>query len=221
MVLTTNRQAELPPLVTIVTSTWQRPETLRECAVWSVNSQTYPNIEHLVVVDGPSDRATVNMLDNENYSFGPSSRRMVILGRNWTTYSGDGGAGATCRLVGSWMAAGELITYLDDDATYEPSHIGEMAALFADPRIAFATTRWGGINTSCCPGPPPGLNRTDTSTIMHRARVLATVGGFRPDGYAGDGNMVERWLAAGLQWAFKESVTVMHPTGHHHGGPMP
>lgn len=210
-----------PPLVTVVTATWQRPQTLRDYAVWSVDNQDYPEIEHMVVIDGPDDQRTMDMLDEHGYSFGPSKRRMVLLGRNWTTYSGDGGAGATGRLVGAWMAAGELITYLDDDASYEPTHINEMAALFSDPETMFATTRWGGTGTSVCPGPPPGINRTDTSTIMHRAIVLRDGGGFHPDGYAGDGHMIERWMAKGLPWKFKESVTVMHPTGHHNGSSMP
>jgi glycosyltransferase involved in cell wall biosynthesis len=207
------------PLVTVVTSTWQRPETLRQYAVESVARQAYPNIEHLVVIDGPSDVATVNMLDEEGYSYGPSSRRMLRLGRNWSTYSGDGGFGATCRLVGSWVAAGELITYLDDDAYYEPAHIAEMVAAF-DPETMFVTCPWFGP-CAPCPGPPPGLCRTDTSTIMHRAILLRDQGGFRTDGYAGDGYMIERWLAAGVPWKFKEGATVSHPTGSHNGSEMP
>ena len=207
------------PLVTVVTSTWQRPQTLRDYAIKSVLTQTYPNIEHVVVVDGTTDRATVNMLDDQGYSLGPSSRRMVILGRNWSTYSGDGGFGATCRLVGSWMGAGEFISYLDDDAYYEPDHIEGMVATF-DPDTMFVTCPWSGP-CAPCPGPPPGLCRTDTSTIMHRAILLRDHGGFRLDGYAGDGNMIERWLAAGVTWKFKEGATVSHPTGSHNGAQMP
>lgn len=209
----------MPPLVSVVTSTWQRPQTLREYAVTSVNTQLYPEVEHVVVIDGPDDWETVRMLDDLGYSFGPSKRRMVVLGRNWSTYSGDGGFGATCRLTGAWMAAGEFITYLDDDAYYEPAHIEEMVAEFDDD-TQFVTCPWFGP-CATCPGPPPGLCRTDTSTIMHRALVLRDAGGFHPDGYAGDGYMVERWLAKGLKWKFKYNPTVSHPTGSHNGGPMP
>jgi glycosyltransferase involved in cell wall biosynthesis len=228
MVLTSTPEP-LPPLVTVVTSTWQRPVTLRDYAVKSVNSQTYPEVQHLVVIDG-CDKATVRALEAADYTteafyhigqqeYEPNQRRYIELGRNWSTYSGDGGFGATCRLTGSWMAAGEFITYLDDDAYYEPAHIAEMVAAF-DPETMFVTCPWAGPCTPC-PGPPPGLNRTDTSTIMHRAIVLRDHGGFRPDGYAGDGYMTERWLAAGLPWKWKEGVTVSHPTGTHNGGPMP
>lgn len=218
MVLTSGPQPPLP-LVSVVTSTWQRPQTLREFACDAVDNQTYQNLEHVVVIDGTTDQATVDMLDDLGYSYGPSKRRMVILGRNWSTYSGDGGFGATCRLVGSWMAAGEFIAYLDDDAYYEPTHIAEMVATF-EPETMFVTTACHGPGFLATPGPPPGLNRTDTSAIVHRAIVLREAGGFHPDGYTGDGNMVERWLAKGLTWKFKESLTVSHPAGHNNGRPM-
>jgi glycosyltransferase involved in cell wall biosynthesis len=207
------------PLVTVVTSTWKRPETLREYAIESVNSQTYPEVEHLVVSDG-YDEATVKMLDDLGYSYGPSKRRLVVLGRNWSIYSKDGGFGATCRLVGAWMAAGEFISYLDDDAYYEPTHLAEMVAAF-DETTDFVTTWTQGNGVPPTPGPPPGLNRTDTSAIMHRAIVLRDAGGFHPDGYTGDGNMIERWLAKDMTWKFKESLTVSHPAGHNNGRPMP
>lgn len=218
MVLTSGPQPPLP-LVSVVTSTWQRPNTLREFACDAVAQQTYQNLEHVVVIDGTTDQATVDMLDDLGYSYGPSKRRMVILGRNWSTYSKDGGFGATCRLVGAWMAAGEFIAYLDDDAYYEPTHIAEMVAAF-EPGTMFVTTACHGQGFSVTPGPPPGINRTDTSAIVHRAIVLRDAGGFHTDGYTSDGNMVERWLAKGLSWKFKESLTVSHPAGHNNGRPM-
>src|SRR5579859_253442 len=204
-------------LVTVVTSTWQRPQTLLR-AVQSVAAQTYPDVEHIVVIDG-DDPHTVDTLDREGYSYGLSRLRMVSLGRNWSLYSGDGGFGATCRLTGAWLGAGEFITYLDDDVTYSPEHIEGMVATF-EPSTQFVTCPWDGPVPQC-PGPPPGVCRTDTSTIMHRAIVLRDAGGFHPDGYAGVRYMVERWLAKGLTWKFKEGATVHHPNGVHHGGQMP
>lgn len=208
----------MSPLVTVVTSTWQRPNTLRDYAIDCISRQTYPEVEHVVVIDGPTDLTSVEVLDEAGYSYGPSKRRVVILGRNWSTYSGDGGWGATARIVGAWMGAGEFITYLDDDNYYEPEHIEGMVATF-DPDTDFVTCPWRG--PAPCPGPPPGMCRTDTNTIMHRAILLRDHDGFRLDGYAGDGNMIERWMAAGLKWKFKEGITVSQPDGSHNGGPMP
>lgn len=207
------------PLVTVVTSTWERPETLLSHAVASVDAQTYREIEHIVVIDGSTDHTTMAALNEHGYTYGPSERRMVPLGRNWSLYSGDGGYGATCRLVGAWLGAGEFITYLDDDVCYEPAHIEGMVATFEEP-TAFVVCPWYGP-VPVCPGPPPGVGRTDTSTIMHRAIVLRDAGGFHPDGYAGDGYLVERFMRKGLPWKFKEGATVYHPDGVHHGGAMP
>jgi glycosyltransferase involved in cell wall biosynthesis len=206
------------PLVTVVTSTWQRPQTLLTSAIASIDRQTYPEVEHMVVIDG-NDPATIEMLIDVGYTWSASKRRMVELGRNWSLYSGDGGYGATCRLVGAWMGAGEFITYLDDDVEYEPEHIESMVAAFEET-TSFVTCPWYGPVPQC-PGPPPGVNRTDTSTIMHRAIVLRDAGGFHPDGYAGDGYLVERFMRKGMQWKFKEGATVFHPQGVHHGGAMP
>lgn len=220
----------MSPLVTVVTSTWQRPKTLSQYAIEAVNTQTYPDIQHIVVIDG-CDKATVRELEAAEFTseafycigqqeYEPNQRRYVELGRNWSTYSRDGGFGATARLTGAWLGAGEFIAYLDDDAWYEPTHVAEMVATF-DEGTDFVTTRTYGNGVPLTEGPPPGLNRTDTSAIMHRAMVLQKAGGFRPDGYTSDGNMVERWLAAGLTWKFKASVTVTHPVGHNSGRPMP
>jgi glycosyltransferase involved in cell wall biosynthesis len=198
------------PLVTVVTSSWQRPTTVLRHAGASVNRQTYPRIEHLVVIDG-DDPATVNSLDEAGYSFGLSMRRMISLGRNWSSFSGDEGYGATARLVGAWCAQGDLIAYLDDDNDYDPAHIAEMAALFEDPLIDFATNG---------PAFPPGTGRTDTSGIMHRAEVLKRAGGFHPDGYESDGHMIDRWIAAGLIYANKHNPTFCLTTGYHHGAPL-
>ena len=201
-------------LVTVVTSTWQRPQTLMS-AVRSVNAQTYPEVEHVVVIDG-NDPVTVGVLDDAGYSYGLSRRRVVSLGRNWSLYSGDGGFGATCRLVGAWLGAGEYITYLDDDVEYDPGHIAAMVTCF-EPGIDFVASQWHGG----CASPPPGTGRTDTSGIMHRALALKKAGGFHPDGYEGDGHLVERFIAAGLQWRHKAEPSFRHPTGCHHGGNMP
>jgi cellulose synthase/poly-beta-1,6-N-acetylglucosamine synthase-like glycosyltransferase len=41
------------PLVSIITPTWKRRDLLVKRALPSVAAQDYPNIEHVVVSDGP------------------------------------------------------------------------------------------------------------------------------------------------------------------------
>lgn len=202
-------------LVTIVTSTWHRPQTLkRACA--SVADQTYPAVQHVVVIDGRDD-ATVKVLRDLGYSArGDAPKRLVELGRNWSSYSGDGGYGATARLVGAWLGSGEYIAYLDDDVEYDRNHIEVLHSLF-DENTEFVCGQWHGG----CASEPPGVGRTDTSGIMHRALCLKVAGGFQPDGYESDGHTIERFLAAGLRWKHNPIPTFMHPTGQHFGAPLP
>lgn len=217
----------MSPLVTVVTSSWQRPTTVVSHAVASVERQAYRNLQHIVVIDG-DDPATEASLSEAGYSNdGQAKRRFVALGRNWSAmateacYGGDTGVlsgfGATARLTGSLLAAGDLVAYLDDDNDYTESHIAEMAQLFEDnPHIEFALSAG-----SCVPSSPfPAVGRADTSGIMHRTRLVMTHGGFDPrDGYEGDGKMLARWAAAGVPWAAKETSTfILH--GYHHGAPL-
>jgi glycosyltransferase involved in cell wall biosynthesis len=193
----------------------------------SVARQTYPNVQHLVVIDG-HDEATEDSLRQAGYDTdGSSLRRFVALGRNWSVlairagYGGNtgelSGFGATARLTGSLLAAGDLVAYLDDDNDYKESHIAEMAALFqAQPHIEFALSAWPGRPMM----PYPAVGCADTSGIMHRTRLVMTHGGFDPrDGYEGDGQMLARWNAAGVPWAGKETPTFIL-NGYHHGAPL-
>lgn len=202
------------PLVTVVTSSWQRANTVVAHAVASVNRQTYPNIQHLVVIDG-SDPATEESLTRAGYGQGLGNRRFVPLGRNWSSLAATTGYGATARLVGSLLAAGDLVTYLDDDNDYEPGHIAEMVTLFENPEVQFAVSPWGGRHMAA-----PAVGCADTSGIMHRARLVMEHGGFDPrDGYEGDGCMVTRWADAGVTWSTKNTPT-FHINGYHQGAPL-
>lgn len=204
------------PLVTVVTSSWQRPRTVVEHAVASINRQTYPNIQHLVVIDGNDPATELSLWEAGYTSEATASRRFVALGRNWSALAGTTGYGATARLTGSLLAAGDLIAYLDDDNDYLSTHVAEMVALFENPDIGFALSAWTGR-----PGDPaPAVGSADTSGIMHRPRLVMRYGGFDPrDGYEGDGQMVTRWAAAGVQWAAKSSPT-FSINGYHHGAPL-
>jgi glycosyltransferase involved in cell wall biosynthesis len=196
------------PLVTVVTSSWMRANTVIAHAASSVNRQTYPHVQHLVVIDGEDQATEENLLNHGYLVSGQAPRRFVALGRNWSSFSGDGGFGSTARMVGAWLAAGELITYLDDDNDYDDTHIEEMVPYFEDPEVDFITNG---------PGFPPGVGRTDTSGIMHRAIVLKQAGGFALDGYEGDGRMVERWMNAGLRYTSKPNQTFHLTNGYHQG----
>jgi glycosyltransferase involved in cell wall biosynthesis len=203
-------------LVTVITATWGRPKTVLEHAVASVASQDYPDIEHIVVTDGYSP-ALYEVLSSHGYSDKPGSRkRLVCLGRNWTGFSGDGGQGAIPRLVGSYTACGDYITYLDDDNDYQPHRISAMVKAIEDTGadVVFTAFLMEGRHMGTA---PPTLGHVDASSFLHRPSLL-NVSTWRPEGYECDWYLVERWLAAGVKWHYLEDPSLIH-TGNRRGSP--
>jgi glycosyltransferase involved in cell wall biosynthesis len=117
------------PLISVITPTWQRHELLLGHCIPSVQAQTYPNVEHIVVSDGP-DPGLAGLL--------PSAVRHEQLAEwdpSWRW-------GTRARLRGIEMARGDLIAYLDDDNAYRPSHLQLLAeALASKPEASFAYSR--------------------------------------------------------------------------------
>jgi glycosyltransferase involved in cell wall biosynthesis len=199
----------MAPLVTVVTATWGRPRTITDVAIPSLDVQTYPDIQHIVVTDG-RDPVLNDVMLKAGYTWGTGNRMLVNLGRNWSQIHGDGGVGAVPRQVGSLLAAGEYVCYLDDDNTYLPHHIATFVAALETTGADFATSRWylGGTHAQPSGSAPPRRGETDTNAIMHRAMILKH-GGWQPDGYESDGALVERWIAAGCRWTFVDEPTVV------------
>ena len=206
--------------MTVVTATWKRPRTILDRAIPSVQAQDYPNVQHVIVTDG-YDEDLNRTLRDQGYGEANWMRRLVNLGRNWSHPDHvHGGVGVIPRLVGAYMAAGDYITYLDDDNAYERHHVSTMVAALESSGADFACSRWfhGRPAGPVGGGTPPGRGRTDTSSIMHRPAAL-NHGTWDPSvGYENDGALVEAWIAAGCSWVFVDEPTfVLWP--HRHGAP--
>jgi hypothetical protein len=117
------------PLVSAVVPTRSRPDLV--CgAVRSALNQTYPNLEVVVVVDGP-DPATVAALEELR---NPCVRIIALS---------DNVGGSEARNIGAREARGEWVALLDDDDEWLPTKIEKQMAVaeastFAHPVI---TTR--------------------------------------------------------------------------------
>lgn len=109
----------LPPLVTVIIATYNRSKLVAD-AVESVQAQTYPNVEIIVVDDGSKDD-TLAVLSR----FG--SRIRVLSQPN-------GGPGAA-RNNGIRHASGDLVAFLDDDDTWRPNKLSVQVRLFEDPDV--------------------------------------------------------------------------------------
>jgi glycosyltransferase involved in cell wall biosynthesis len=117
------------PLVSAVIPTRNRPEVVRR-AVHSALNQTYPNVEVIVVVDGP-DPATVERLEALN----ERRLRVVALPENV--------GGSEARNRGIYEANGEYVALLDDDDEWLPEKIERQVLAFRqlNTPIAIVTSK--------------------------------------------------------------------------------
>ena len=96
----------MKPLVSVIVPTYNRPELLYR-ALLSIEQQTYPAIETIVVNDAGVDvRAVVSQFIGTHYHSHPENRGL-----------------ATSRNSGIRLAGGKYLCYLDDDDFYYPNHI--------------------------------------------------------------------------------------------------
>jgi hypothetical protein len=105
------------PLVSVVIPTRERPELVIR-AVRSALSQTYRNLEIVVVVDGP-DPATVAALEELR----EPRVRIIALSENV--------GGSEARNIGAREARGEWIALLDDDDEWLPEKLTKQMLLAA------------------------------------------------------------------------------------------
>ena len=201
-----------PPLVSVVTATHQRHNLLLGRCIPSVWAQTYQPLEHLIVSDGP-DPELRSQLKDLGYTTAPrTNRRLVELGRNW------GLVGNAARAAGALLAAGDWICYLDDDNEFDPGHVAATVAEAERTGADLVCTAWRTPDGDLGGWAPPGTNHTDASALLHRADALRVASWQLSDrytatGYAADGDLVDRWVAAGLRWSFlPEPTVVYHPS---------
>jgi cellulose synthase/poly-beta-1,6-N-acetylglucosamine synthase-like glycosyltransferase len=112
------RRAPIPGLVSIITPSCGRLMTLKE-AIASVDAQSYPHWEHLIVSDGvfPALRqlASANGEPRRRFFSTPPIRHFGNHQRN----------------VGIFQARGEYLVFLDDDNILYPQALSSMLTGFA------------------------------------------------------------------------------------------
>lgn len=193
------------PLVTVITPTWQRHDLLLDRCIPSVSAQTYPNVEHVIVSDGPDPELRTRLIGCQL----PGFRRLVCLdehpaGPHWGTY---------CRLAGLAAANGSLITYNDDDDALRPDHCALLAQSLIDhPEAGFAYSWMLSHNPSgdhvigdCV---PPVYGQLGSPMLMHREEITEKYGTWGEPDAAEDWKMVSHWLANGVQFTPVRQVTV-------------
>ncbi len=115
----------LPPLIAVITPTFRRIAQLRR-AMRSVQNQTYPSIEHIIVGDNCPD------LDREKpILLAEFPNAFIVNARRHVGYIGKvQDAGAHLRYIGFYFTEADHIAYLDDDNYYLPNHISSCLEAF-------------------------------------------------------------------------------------------
>ena len=107
--------------ISIITVTWNSAATVTD-TLRSVNSQTHPNVEH-IVVDGGSTDATIEIVRAEG-------KRVVKL----VSEADDGIYDAMNK--GLSLATGDVVGLINSDDFYaSPEAVAKVAAAFADPNV--------------------------------------------------------------------------------------
>lgn len=120
-------------LVSVVIPTYKRPDKL-ERAVESVLSQSYSNLELLLVNDNEPNDDYSKALIERTVKYKSDSRFHLLLQEKHIN-------GAVARNFGIKQAIGEYVAFLDDDDWWEPNkleeQIKELSSLSGD---------WGGVS---------------------------------------------------------------------------
>ena len=112
----------VPGLVSVITPTCGRLETLKE-AITSVDEQSYPHWEHLIVSDG--HYPTIQQLKDSNCQ--PQRRYFSTPAiRHFGNYQ---------RNVGIFYARGEYLVFLDDDNVLYPDALATMLSGFSSGKV--------------------------------------------------------------------------------------
>ncbi len=188
-----------PPVVSIVTSTYNRAEVIRQ-AIESVLRQDFQDWEMNIVGDcTPDDTAgTIASYNDDRLRF-----------YNLPVKSPPGSHGAIAKNHAlQQMSRGEYIAYLDDDDIYRPNYLSTMIGFMrAHPDAVFAYCRctyrdkktgrrlWGNPFQRWMHGYSreklKRYNFIDTDCVVHRRSILDEVGYWDPAYYFDD---YELWL---------------------------
>jgi hypothetical protein len=175
----------------------------RACA--SIDDQTYPEIEHLIISDGPNQY--LSQLDHSCFPFADKlehihvQRRTAWLARNH-------GHPAIPFAIGSEMACGDLLLYLADDSELERDCIEQLVRAIDDVDFAYPAMA---IEFDDRPSVRIGANPPaygSVSAALFR-RELLDIARFGNSGqWDDDWLQVKAWMAAGKTWRYVPDVLI-------------
>jgi hypothetical protein len=210
-------------VISVITPAWRNWEQLRR-AIASLEAQSFTDWQHVVVSDGP-DPELRGHLHHLGYA-GHGQRVLAELGRNWHGFLGGDGAGqppgtpgqrgargsrgVSPARVGTYLAAGDHIAYLDSDCEYLPHHLEvhaeALAASGADFTFSQMNRYLDGIIWDTVGDGEPAHGHIDGNMAVHKTALLK-VANWRWGGDA-DWDLISSWAAGHARHEFIPQVTV-------------
>lgn len=172
------------PMVSVIVATYRRDESLRK-AITSILSQTYQNIE-IIVVD---DNATIDWNQKVEAIIREFENVIYIQNR-------ENQGSAETRNIGIRASTGEYVTFLDDDDIYLPEKVAHQLNRMIEDSADYSVTDLDLYNENDVQIDRRVRNRitntskdsllkyhliyhiTGTDTIMFRKDYLLEIGGF-------------------------------------------
>jgi glycosyltransferase involved in cell wall biosynthesis len=210
------------PLLSVVTPTYARHDLLLE-TVEEVAAQDYPNLEHIIVTDGPDPELRRRLWSAGHrpadpfYDGGPSRLTFLELGRNWSTFIPNN-FGIGPIVAGLLAARGEYLCWWCDDERADPDHLSRMVGLleargvdFAYPLVRFWRPHEGPEGGFDIGTDPPRHGQFTHSVF--RADVLKKA---MPawNAHPVDWTLCEAWMEAHATWAMLPEITFSHRADH-------
>lgn len=202
------------PLVSVITPAWQRHGMLLNRCIPSVQAQTWPRVEHMIISDGPDPELSALLTPRTDPVAAQDIRQdrtVPVWYRELPDHDPAEHWGSAARLAGIEYAAGDLIAYCDDDDAFRPEHCALLArALIRNPQAGFALSRMvqhGGAHDIVVGFGPLAAGNVGSPMIMHRRDVLA-FGTWGEPSWIEDWMLVQRWLAMGVKFASVNAETV-------------
>ena len=109
--------------VTVITATTGNPILRRN--IESVANQDYPDVQHLIFVDGDRPEANAIIADMWDYAWIADERQPNVIQLPYSVGK-DRWNGHRMYAAGPFLAEGQYVMWLDDDNTIEKDHISSL-----------------------------------------------------------------------------------------------
>jgi glycosyltransferase involved in cell wall biosynthesis len=192
------------PLVSIITTVYDRIDCLRNC-IRSVGNLNFQNYEHIIIADCPPEgilNAIRDIVEAEN------DNRIAFL--NLAKRYNDWGIQPAS--VGIGFARGKYVCFLSDDNGYSPEHLDALVNILEnDEHIGFAYSACRYDGRLVLDSEVPRLGRIDLGQPLFRKTLFDKYfGGKLPfKVIAWDWEMIKTFMQKGVKWKYHNNPSFL------------